>query len=161
MQPFSLTEAVLFRKMYWCLPCSSCWVVWCWDTRKSIFTAHPCGAILKENVVFFLFVFVYVRVRVYEQIEVWLSSHPCSLFCLVKEAELKEVSCQLNILFRVNESSIQNIKLIAKAVFPLRQKKVNIKNMTVLLHEHKQQGTLLYNQSDFTFKPNRRNTVLL
>ncbi len=111
--------------------------------------------------VFFLSVFVYVRVRVYEQREVWLSSHPCSLFCLVKEAELKEVSCQLYILFRVNEASIQNIILIAKAVFPLRQKKVNIKNMTVLLHEHKQQGTLLYNQSDFTFKPNRRNTVLL
>lgn len=92
----------------------------------------PLWSNFKENVVIFLFVFVNVRVRVYEQREVWLSSHPCSLFCLVKEAELKEVSCQLNILFRVNEASIQNIILIAKAVFPLRQKKQK-QNMTVIL----------------------------
>lgn len=140
-QPFSWITAGLFRKMYCCLLCSSCLVVWsliynqrCKDTRKSISTACPCGA--KKMWWIFWFIFGFVCMKVYEQREVWLSTHPCSLVCLVRETEFKDVSWQLNILFRVDETSIQNIILIAKTVFPWRQ----THDCNYTLYKHKHQG---------------------
>lgn len=64
---FSWTTAGLFRKIDWCLPCSSYWVVWiwnynhgCWDTGKAVSAAHPCWAILKNMPPVCLYLFMCV-----------------------------------------------------------------------------------------------------